>query len=92
MLLSSLVIQRTLGFLSFPDSGRKPVRTKARKANLDEKWLIEFMVFYFEGFRGLRLFVLSFFFLVTAALGGVVDSPQSIMSFLSFVRKPAILF
>ena len=92
MLLSSLVIQRTLGFCSLPDSGRKPARTKARKVNVDERCLIEFMVFYFEGFRGLRWFVLSFFFLVAGVLGGVVDSPQSIMSFLSFVRKPAILF
>ena len=55
------------------------------------KWF-EFMVFYFEGFRGLRLFVLSFFFLCAGGLGGVVDSPQSVMSFLSFVRKVAILF
>ena len=92
MLLSSLVIQRMLGFLSFPDSGRKPARTKARKANLDERWLIEFMVFYFEGFRGLRLFVLSFFFFGSCGPGGVVDSPQAVMSFLSFVCKVAILF
>ena len=49
------------------------------------------MVFYFEGFRGLRWFFFSFFFLGAGASGGVVDSPQSVMSFLSFVRKVAIL-
>ena len=54
--------------------------------------LFEFMIFYFEGFRGLRLFFLSFFCLDDITSGGVVDSPQSLMSFLSFVRKVAILF
>ena len=75
---------------SFPESGRKKAR--ARKASLDKMKWFEFMVFYFEGFRGLRLFVLSLFFLCAVGLGGVVDSPQSVMSFLSFVRKVAILF
>jgi hypothetical protein len=50
------------------------------------------MVFYFEGFRGLRLFVLSFFFFGSSGPGGVVDSPQAVMSFLSFVCNVAILF
>ena len=80
-----------LGLCSFPESGRKTARAKARKVNLDKIKGFEFMVFYFEGFRGLRLFFLSFFFLGEGASGGVVDSPQSVMSFLSFVRKLAIL-
>ena len=92
MLLSSLVIQRTLGFCSFPESGRNAARTRVRKASLDKVKLFEFMIFYFEGFRGFRLLVLSFFFLGDATWGGVVDSPQSIMSFLSFVPKVVILF
>ena len=54
--------------------------------------LFEFMIFYFEGFRGFRLFVLSFFFLGDVTSGGVVDSPQSVMSFFSFACKVAILF
>ena len=92
MLLSSLVIQRMLGLSSFPERGRKTARAKARKANLDKMKGFEFMVFYFEGFRDLGWFVLSFFFLGEVISGGVVDSPQSVMSFLSFTCKVAILF
>ena len=92
MLLSSLVIQRTLGFLSFPDRERKPARTRLRKANLDERWWFAFIISYFEGLRGLRLFALSFLFFDSSGPGGVVDSPQSVMSFLSFACKLAILF
>ena len=92
MLLSSLVIQRTLGLCSFPESGRNTARAKAKEANFDKMKGFELMVFYFEGFRGLGWFVLSFFFLGDVASGGVVDSPQSVMSFLSFTCKLAILF
>ena len=67
-------------------------RKKARKESLIERRIREVMVFYLEGFRGLRLLVLSFFFLGAVVLGGMVDSPQSLMSFLSFVCKVAILF
>ena len=55
------------------------------------KWF-EIIMIYFEGFRGFRLFVLSFFFLGDVTSGGVVDSPQSVMSFFSFTCKVAILF
>ena len=92
MLLSSLVIQRMLGFEVFPERGSKLVRAMARKASLVEAKLIEFMVFYFDGVRGLRRLALSFFFFGIVAAGGVVDSPQSVMRFLSFVRKLEILF
>ena len=81
-----------LGFCSFPESGRNTARARVRKASLDKMKLFEFMIFYFEGFRGFRLFFLSFFCLDDVTSGGVVDSPQSLMSFLSFVRKVAILF
>ena len=70
---------------------RREARAKARKANFDKMKGFEFMVFYFEGFRGLRWFFLSFFFFGDVASGGIVDSPLSVMSFLSFVRKVAIL-
>ena len=81
-----------LGFCSFPESGRNTARARVRKASLDKMKLFEFMIIYFEGFRGFRLFFLSFFFLGAVAFGGVVDSPQSVMSFLSFVCKVVIVF
>ena len=81
-----------LGFITFPVKGSVQDKKNARNAILFRRRVFVVMVIYFEVFWIVRRLPLSFLVLGAVSNGGVVDSPQSVINFLSFALSVTILF